>query len=109
MAWRADYGTLRWDARSEASRRGARFIGSHLVERLVALGEHVAVVDDLSRRAASGFILTRSFMGLTARDADALWGAGAVRRAAPEVVVHLAALHFIPALTTRRSSPGKWT
>jgi len=75
---------------------GAGFIGSHLVEQLVARGEHVEVVDDLSRGRRDwlpeGVRLHRADI----RDADAVQRA--IDQAGAEVVVHLAALHFIPAV-----------
>jgi UDP-glucose 4-epimerase len=75
---------------------GAGFIGSHLVERLVDLGEHVAVVDDLSRGRRDWLHPDAKLHELDVRDTDAL--GHAVAQSAPEVVVHLAALHFIPAV-----------
>jgi UDP-glucose 4-epimerase len=72
---------------------GAGFIGSNLVDALLARGDEVAVVDDLStgRRAnlegalAAGATLHE----LDVCDAERL--AAAVRREGPEVVFHLAA------------------
>jgi UDP-glucose 4-epimerase len=75
---------------------GAGFIGSHLVERLVALGERVGVVDDLSRGRRDWLHPDAELHELDVRDKDAL--GHAVAQSAPEVVVHLAALHFIPAV-----------
>ena len=75
---------------------GAGFIGSHLVERLVAAGDQVSVVDDLSRGSRSWLHPDAELHKLDVRDADAL--GRAIAQAAPEIVVHLAALHFIPAV-----------
>lgn len=75
---------------------GAGFIGSHLVDRLVVLGERVAVVDDLSRGRRDWLHLDAELHELDVRDKDSL--ERAVAQTAPEVVVHLAALHFIPAV-----------
>jgi UDP-glucose 4-epimerase len=75
---------------------GAGFIGSHLVERLVAAGERTAVIDDLSRGRREWLSPGAELRELDLRDAAAL--RQAVEQLAPEVVVHLAALHFIPAV-----------
>jgi UDP-glucose 4-epimerase len=75
---------------------GAGFIGSHLVERLVAHGERVAVVDDLSRGHREWLHPDAELHELDLRDADVM--KGELARVAPDVVVHLAALHFIPAV-----------
>lgn len=85
----------------EMSRRvlvtgGAGFVGSHLVERLVAAGERTSVVDDLSRGRREWLSPEAELWQLDLRDEDALQRA--VGQLAPEVVVHLAALHFIPAV-----------
>lgn len=74
---------------------GAGFIGSHLVDRLIAEGHSVAVVDDLSRgreanlaaaAAAAGDRLELVVADLREADLDALVG-----RVRPEVIFHLAA------------------
>ena len=75
---------------------GAGFIGSHLVERLVAAEERVSVVDDLSRGRREWLHPAAELHKLDVRDGDAL--ARAIAHASPDVVVHLAALHFIPAV-----------
>jgi UDP-glucose 4-epimerase len=73
---------------------GAGFIGSHLVERLVASGAEVGVLDDLSRGdpawVPQGVALHRVDVG----DAGAL--RTVVSDLRPTEVVHLAAVHFIP-------------
>jgi UDP-glucose 4-epimerase len=75
---------------------GAGFIGSHLVERLVRQGDDVHVLDDLSKGR-------REWLpeGLPIHRTD-LRDPGPVRRVVtdvvPNVVMHLAALHFIPAV-----------
>jgi UDP-glucose 4-epimerase len=75
---------------------GAGFIGSHLVERLVTAGERVAVIDDLSRGRREWLHQDAELHEVDVRDADAL--SQRVAQAAPDVVVHLAAMHFIPAV-----------
>jgi len=78
----------------------AGFLGSHVVEQLVRRGKDVLAIDDLSVgksdflapfRAGDGFRLLRQDV----RDRGAL--AAAFREYRPAAVVHLAALHFIPA------------
>lgn len=77
---------------------GAGFIGRALVQRCVAEGCHVTVIDNLS---AGRIEHLEPFLGGAAEfhDADIL-DASRVRwvmaRARPEIVFHLAALHFIP-------------
>jgi len=73
---------------------GAGFIGSHLVERLVAAGERVATVDDLSRGRRVWLHPESDLLELDLRDAAGM--RRAVAQLAPETVVHLAAMHFIP-------------
>jgi UDP-glucose 4-epimerase len=75
---------------------GAGFIGSHLVERLVTAGERVAVIDNLSRGRREWLHQDAELQEVDVRDADAL--SQRVAQAAPDVVVHLAAMHFIPAV-----------
>lgn len=75
---------------------GAGFIGSHLVEWLVRAGEQVAVVDDLSRGRREWLHADAELYEADVRDGDSL--ARAIAQSAPEVVVHLAAMHFIPAV-----------
>jgi UDP-glucose 4-epimerase len=68
---------------------GAGFIGSHLVDALLAAGQRVTVIDDLSsgdaRRVADG----AEFHQIDIVDRDAL--DGVVDASAPEAIFHLAA------------------
>ncbi len=68
---------------------GAGFIGSHVTDALLAGGDEVVVVDDLSRgrrgRVAPGVTVHTADIG----DADGL--AAIVEQARPEVICHLAA------------------
>jgi len=75
---------------------GAGFIGSHLVERLVTAGERVAVIDDLSRGRREWLHHEAELHEFDVRDGDAV--VRAIAQAAPDAVVHLAAMHFIPAV-----------
>ncbi|HLE98289.1 MAG TPA: NAD(P)-dependent oxidoreductase [Gaiellaceae bacterium] len=75
---------------------GAGFIGSHLVERLVTAGERTSVVDDLSRGRRAWLSPEAELHKLDLRDAAAVQQA--VEQLSPDVVVHLAAMHFIPAV-----------
>ena len=68
---------------------GAGFIGSHLVEALVAEGHAVCVVDDLSLGRAENVHPAASFHRVDIRDAAALEAAFAAER--PELVSHHAA------------------
>ncbi|MBV9660170.1 MAG: GDP-mannose 4,6-dehydratase [Acidimicrobiales bacterium] len=79
---------------------GAGFIGSSLVDRLLAEGHHVDAVDDLSagslsnlgeaRRSRNGRL---SFHQLDIRSPDLL---GLMERCHPDVVFHLAARYGLP-------------
>lgn len=75
---------------------GAGFLGSHLVERFVAAGERTTLVDTLSRGRRSWIHKEAELHEVDIRDGPAL--RRAVAQADPEVVVHLAAMHFIPAV-----------
>src|SRR3954467_7257810 len=72
---------------------GAGFIGSNLVDALVARGDQVAVIDDIStgRRENLEQALAQGaeLLELDIRAAQA--GAPAVERTSPEVIFHLAA------------------
>jgi UDP-glucose 4-epimerase len=75
---------------------GAGFIGSHFVERLVAAGEEVVVLDDLSRGRREWLPAGAELHELDVRDASAL--RQTLADLPPDTVVHLAALHYIPAV-----------
>jgi UDP-glucose 4-epimerase len=75
---------------------GGGFIGSHLVDELVAAGEEVVVLDDLSRGRREWIHPEAALHELDIRDAASL--RRTLPRIRPEVVVHLAAMHFIPAV-----------
>ncbi len=72
---------------------GAGFIGSNLVDALVARGDQVAVIDDIStgkRENLEGALANGAeLIELDVRDAAAV--ADAVERVSPEVIFHLAA------------------
>jgi UDP-glucose 4-epimerase len=72
---------------------GAGFIGSNLVDALVARGDEVAVIDDIStgkRENLEGALANGAeLIELDIRDAAAV--ADAVQRVSPEVIFHLAA------------------
>ena len=75
---------------------GAGFLGSHLLERLVSAGEHVSTIDDLSRGRRAWLHPEAELHELDLRDVDAV--RRAVTAVAPDAVVHLAAMHFIPSV-----------
>ena len=68
---------------------GAGFVGSHLVDRLLADGHRVCVVDDLSTGSTSNVTPDASFQRVDICDAGAL--RDVVARFKPEVVFHAAA------------------
>ncbi|MBL0127564.1 MAG: GDP-mannose 4,6-dehydratase [Flavobacteriales bacterium] len=74
---------------------GAGFIGSTLCAHLAAKGQEVWVLDDLSfgRRELAPVPDTR-FLRVDIRKREEV--SAAIRRVAPETVLHLAAIHFIP-------------
>jgi UDP-glucose 4-epimerase len=67
---------------------GAGFIGSHLVDRLVAGGQQVTVVDNLSSGREANIHAAARFEKSDIRSPEL---SGTVKRARPEVVFHLAA------------------
>ena len=75
---------------------GAGFIGSHLVERLLELGEQVAVVDNLTRGRRAWLASGAELYELDICDAAGL--RRTLPEIAPDLVVHLAAMHYIPAV-----------
>jgi UDP-glucose 4-epimerase len=68
---------------------GAGFIGSHLVDALLARGEEVAVLDDLSTGRRENLAAGATLIEASITDPAAVAGVFAERR--PEVVFHLAA------------------
>ncbi len=68
---------------------GAGFIGSHIVEDLLAAGQQVAVVDNLSTGSRRNVPKEAELLELDIRDADAL--DAAIARLRPEVISHHAA------------------
>jgi UDP-glucose 4-epimerase len=75
---------------------GAGFVGSHVTDRLVERGDEVFVLDDLSRGREEWLADGAQLYRLDIRNRNAVLGAFA--DAVPEAVVHLAALHYIPAV-----------
>lgn len=74
---------------------GAGFIGSHLADRLIADGEAVDVVDDLSRGSLANLAEARSMVGtlkIHHLDASADEFASLIGMRHPDVVYHLAAV-----------------
>jgi len=69
---------------------GAGFVGSHLVERLVSLGDTVAVVDDLSTGKLENLDAVRDRIAFEEIDVTSFWD---LNRAAigADVIVHCAA------------------
>lgn len=68
---------------------GAGFIGSHLVDALLAQGRRVSVIDDLSSGKESRVAAGAELMRIDIVDREAVLAA--VARAAPDAVFHLAA------------------
>jgi UDP-glucose 4-epimerase len=83
-------------ARSVLVTGGAGFVGSHLVDRLVASGARTSVVDTLARGRRSWLPGEAELYEIDIRDEAGL--ERAVSESGPEAVVHLAAMHFIPAV-----------
>jgi UDP-glucose 4-epimerase len=74
---------------------GAGFIGSHLVDRLIADGEAVDVVDDLSTGTLANLAEARSMVGslkIHHLDAGSAEFASLVGMRTPDVLYHLAAI-----------------
>jgi UDP-glucose 4-epimerase len=68
---------------------GAGFIGSHLVDALLAEGHQVCVVDNLATGSRANVNASAEFVETDVRNQDEVAGIG--RRFAPAVVFHLAA------------------
>jgi UDP-glucose 4-epimerase len=75
---------------------GAGFIGSHLVDRLVAAGEDVVVLDDLSRGRREWLPPGTKLHELDLRDGSAV--REVLAEIAPGRIVHLSAMHYIPSV-----------
>jgi UDP-glucose 4-epimerase len=74
---------------------GCGFVGSALVRRLLAEMYEIVVVDDLSRGSSENFGASRD--QVTVVQEDVTKGLGPIFASfQPQVVFHLAALHFIP-------------
>jgi len=78
---------------------GAGFIGSHVVDELVAMGHEVHVIDNFmnGRREHLAGLPADRIHEVDIRDPAGL--SGAVAKIAPQLVYHLAAIHFIPYCT----------
>ncbi|MDP2024889.1 NAD(P)-dependent oxidoreductase [Sulfuriferula sp.] len=78
---------------------GAGFIGSHVVDELVATGHEVHVIDNFmnGRREHLAGLPPHRIHEVDIRDQDGL--ARKVAEIAPQLVYHLAAIHFIPYCT----------
>jgi UDP-glucose 4-epimerase len=74
---------------------GCGFIGSALVRRLAATSQQVTVVDDLSRGSAENVKTSAGEVTVVRRDITASI-APVVASARPQVIFHLAAVHYIP-------------
>ena len=79
---------------------GAGFVGSHIVDGLLARGHNVLVVDDLSSGTRSNLSQDAEFVDLDVAD-DALVGVAKAFR--PDVISHLAAQASVP---VSMSNPG---
>jgi UDP-glucose 4-epimerase len=76
---------------------GAGFIGSHLADRLVARGDEVIILDDLSTGRRRHLARLRGPVDLVVDDVRSPRTAEAIAAFRPDVVLHLAAMHYIPA------------
>ena len=78
---------------------GCGYVGSHVSLALARAGHQVTVVDNLSlgstENIRDGLPEPLPVAQIDVRDSDAL--AAVMQQAEPQVVIHLAALHFIPA------------
>jgi UDP-glucose 4-epimerase len=74
---------------------GCGFIGAALVRGLVAQRQRVTVVDDLSKGAVQNLGRARDQVTVVHQDITAGLGS-IVASCQPQVIVHLAALHYIP-------------
>jgi UDP-glucose 4-epimerase len=75
---------------------GAGFIGHHLVERLLAMGQPVVVVDDLSRGRREHLPQSGRLRVVHGDVAEPGVVGAVLDSTRPAVVYHLAAMHFIP-------------
>lgn len=75
---------------------GAGFVGSHFVDALVNAGHSVSVLDDLSRGSREWIPADATLYEVDIRDASGV--RTAIADAKPQILAHLAALHYIPAV-----------
>ncbi len=75
---------------------GAGFVGSHVCDELSLLDHEIVVLDDLSRGNEAWLPHGAELRRADIRNRDAVLDA--FRDVRPQIVVHLAALHFIPAV-----------
>ena len=80
---------------------GAGFIGSALVRELIDTDHEVVIFDDFSRGKRSMVPTTPRITFIEGDIRDRTGVATAVRESRPELVIHLAALHFIPDCVAR--------
>jgi UDP-glucose 4-epimerase len=78
---------------------GAGFLGPHLIRQLLARNWSVASLDDYSvgkKEHIEPFLDSANFLEIEGSITDAAFVKAAVARFDPEVIYHLAAIHFIP-------------
>jgi UDP-glucose 4-epimerase len=75
---------------------GAGFVGSHLVDRLVARGDHVTVVDDLTTGRVENLAAVASQVSLRQADAAVLLRDEPELFTTADVIFHLAGNPYIP-------------